>query len=252
MALLHVGASPVVYTDFPTHEHDCYEIILNVEGAGSAEIGGKEYPFSPGTIHVIPPHTPHRKQAEQGFRDLYLHTDTLRGAGMPPAPAPARPLLLSDDACRTMEHLLTVLLGRFPLYPEKDEICALLYDAVLRLIGDWSREEPTDPVVSAVIRRIAEGYSDPEFRVTQALEETGYSKDHLRRRFAQVTGTTPNKYLRRLRIRHASQLLRQNEALRLTVGEIALLCGFYDPAYFCRSFQTETGLSPTAYMNAGK
>ena len=55
MALLHVGSSPVVYTDYALHDHNCYEIIMNVEGTGIAEIAGREIPFSPGTIHVIPP-----------------------------------------------------------------------------------------------------------------------------------------------------------------------------------------------------
>ena len=48
MALLHVGASPTVFTDFPVHEHDCYEIILNVEGTGNARIGGGTTPFPRG------------------------------------------------------------------------------------------------------------------------------------------------------------------------------------------------------------
>ena len=252
MALLHVGASPAVYTDFPSHRHDCYEIILNVEGTGTARIGEREYPFSPGTIQVIPPGTPHRKWAEKGFRDLYLHTDTLRCSAAPGEADPDGPLLLADDASRTMEHLLSVLLGRFSLGMERDEISRILLDTVLRLIADWSRTEPADPVVGAVLRRIQEGYSDPEFRVTEALLETGYSKDHLRRRFQQTTGTTPNKYLKELRLRHARQLLDQNDTLHLSIGEISLLCGFYDPAYFCRSFQAETGMSPTAYMKTGK
>ena len=201
---------------------------------------------------MIPPQTPHRKTAEKGFRDLYLHTDSLRRPGASSGPVLTEPLLLTDDSCRTMEHLVLVLLGRFPQDTGRDEISELLFDTVLRLIADWSRTEPADPVVSAVLRCIQEGYSDPEFRVTDALLENGYSKDHLRRRFQQVTGTTPNKYLRSLRLRHAKQLLEQNAALRLSIGEIALLCGFYDPAYFCRSFLAETGLSPTAYMKTGK
>ena len=63
MPLLLVGASPVSFTDFASHSHDCYEVILNTEGTGTAVIGGAEYPFSPGTIHIIPPNTPHSKRS---------------------------------------------------------------------------------------------------------------------------------------------------------------------------------------------
>ena len=252
MALLYVGASPAVFTDCALHNHDCYEIILNVEGTGTAEIGGKEYPFTPGSIHVIPPHTPHRKQAEQGFRDLYLHTDTLQRGDTPQFAAPpmTEPLLLADDGCRTMEGLFSILLGRSQLNRGDDEITQVLFDVVLRLLAEWSQAEPSDPVVSSVIHTIATSYSDPEFEVTQALLATGYSKDHLRRRFTGVPGSTPNQYLRTVRMNHARQLLRQESTLHLSINEIALMCGFYDPSYFCRSFVKETGMTPTAYMRS--
>lgn len=70
MAPLLVGSSPSQLTDHELHSHDCYEIIVNTEGEGVAEIGGREYPFSPGSIHVIPPETPHRKTSPEGFRDI--------------------------------------------------------------------------------------------------------------------------------------------------------------------------------------
>ena len=60
--------------------------------------------------------------------------------------------------------------------------------------------------------------SDPEFQVTQALLATGYSKDHLRRRFVQVTGMTPGQYLRSLRIRKGKQLLDTLETFVLDAG----------------------------------
>ena len=250
MALLHVGSSPVVYTDYAMHDHNCYEIIMNVEGTGIAEIGGHEIPFSPGTIHVVPPHTPHRKHADLGFRDLYLHTDSLRRVGSAPQTpySLTEPLLLVDDGCHTMENLFTILLGRTLLHQGKDEITEDLFDVVLRLVAEWSQHEPADAVVSAVVHRITESYSDPEFSVTDALLETGYSKDHLRRRFCQVTGTTPNQYLRTVRMNHARQLLQQKNALQLSIGEISQMCGFYVSSYFCRSFLKETGLTPSAYL----
>ncbi len=252
MALLMVGASPALYTDYPTHNHDCYEIILNTEGEGEAQIGASTYPFCPGTIHVIPPHTPHRKRSEQGFRDLYVHTDCLSRAGLAGegAFAPEEPLVLTDDGAHTMEHLVSALLGRSLLRQDKDAITRELFELVLRLLEDWSHRKAEDPVISSVIHTIAASYSDPEFQVTQALLATGYSKDHLRRRFVQVTGMTPGQYLRSLRIRKGKQLLEQKVLLHLSVSEIAGLCGFYDPSYFCRVFEKEVGMAPSAYSRA--
>ena len=162
------------------------------------------------------------------------------------------PLLLADDGCRTMEGLFSILLGRSQLSGGDDEITETLFDVVLRLLTEWSQAQPSDPVVSSVIHTITTSYSDPEFEVTQALLATGYSKDHLRRRFTGATGSTPKQYLCAVRMNHARRLLRQESTLHLSINEIALMCGFYDPSYFCRSFVKATGMTPSAYMRASQ
>ena len=161
-----------------------------------------------------------------------MHTDCLSRTGLAGegAFAPKEPLILTDDGARTMEHLVSALLGRSLLRQDKDAISLELFELVLRLLEDWSHRKAEDPVISSVIHTIAASYSDPEFQVTQALLATGYSKDHLRRRFVQVTGMTPGQYLRSLRIRKGKQLLEQKALLHLSVSEIAGLCGFYDPS----------------------
>lgn len=140
-----------------------------------------------------------------------------------------------------------VLLGRSMLREERDEVTDSLFDIVLRLLAEFARSRAEDPIINGVIHTLAASYSDPEFQVTQALLDTGYSKDHLRRRFEAVTGRTPGQYLKALRMHHAKQMLREKERLNLSVGEIAQMCGFYDPSYFCRSFEKETGMTPSAY-----
>ena len=254
MALLAVGASPSRLKDVELHQHDCYEIIVNVEGEGIAEIGGKEYPFTPGSIHVTPPDMPHRKRAEGGFRDLYLNTDILQQSAIPGKRKSGirEPLFLSDDSSGTMQGLLGILLSRYLNQPEEDAMTETLYNAVLQMLEERIRFTPSNPVVSEVIRTITASYSDPDFQVTEALTATGYSKDYLRRCFHEATGMSPHTYLKEIRMRFARRLLERNDLLRLPVSEIALMCGFYDPAYFCRLFRAETGITPTAYQKKHK
>ena len=251
MALLLAGASQGVLTDCTMHVHDCYEIIMNVSGEGIAEIGGAEYPFSPGTIHVIPPNTPHKKTASEGFRDLFLHTDSLQPEDYSAKHffAPEQPLFLTDDACHTMEGLMSLLLERYLLNPEPDDVSKNLFQIVLQLVERWSHETPFDPVVGEIVYAITSSYNNPDFQVTDALIKTGYSKDHIRRRFHQATGMTPGEYLKSVRLSYAKRLLRQKKTLRLSMGEIALMSGFYDPSYFCRSFHKETGMTPSEYIH---
>ena len=246
MALLLVGASPNRLKDHELHSHDCYEIIVNTEGEGTAEIGGREYPFSPGSVHVIPPEMAHRKTSPGGFRDIYLRTDALNRTDTPRKKERTLtgPLILSDDSCHTMTNLLSILLSRYLIQKDMDAVTETMYNAVLQMIEESAALPPIHPVVSQVIQRITASYSDPDFQVTEALTATGYSKDHLRRCFQQATGMTPHEYLTDIRIRYAKRLLTQ----KMPVSEAALLCGYYDPDYFCRLFRAQTGMPPTAYQ----
>ena len=251
MSLLLVGASPGTLTECSLHSHDCYEVILNTEGEGLAEIGGREYPFSSGTIHIVPPGMLHRKRSDSGFRDLYFHTDTLRSADSTAGLAftPREPILLTDDASHTMEKLLPLLLERY-LNRGTDAVTEALYGVALRLIEEWTSAVSPDPVIRQLIHAITVSYSDPDFRVTEALLATGYSKDHIRRQFHRVTGMTPNEYLTDVRIQYAKRLLRQKDRLCLSIGEIAWMCGFYDAAYFCRLFRKTVGAAPSEYARS--
>lgn len=252
MALLLVGASPGSITECSMHRHACYELIMNTEGEGIAEIGGTEYPFTPGTIHIVPPNMPHRKRSSGGFRDLYFHTDTLQPEPVSAknAFAPQKPISLADDVCHTMEKILSVLLERYLLHQRTDEITEALYGVALQLIEEWTRDTAPDHVIRQLIHTITVSYSDPDFHVTEALTATGYSKDHIRRQFHQFTGMTPNEYLTDIRIQYAKRLLRQKNKLRLPVSEIAWMCGFYDAAYFCRLFRKHVGVSPSEYSTS--
>lgn len=246
MALLLVGASPNRLVDHQLHTHDCYEIIVNTEGEGTAEIGGQAYPFSPGSVHVIPPGMPHRKTAPGGFRDLYLRTDTLQRTDAPlkKPQTLTEPLILSDDSCHTMTNLLAILLSRYLIQKETDTVTETMVNAVLQMIEARRALPPVHPVVSRVIQTITASYSDPDFQVTDALKATGYSKDYLRRCFQQATGMTPHEYLTDIRIRYAKRLLSQ----KMPVSEAAIFSGYYDPDYFCRLFRAKTGMTPTAYQ----
>ena len=118
MALLDVGISSKVLKLSADHMHPCYEIILNLEGEGITIAGESRMPFYPGSIEIIPRNTPHNKQSQEGFRDVYIKTDVLPDAvikafeqGIP---------TFDDDYNQTMTGLMKMMLCRYLVNNKND------------------------------------------------------------------------------------------------------------------------------------
>ncbi len=67
--------------------------------------------------------------------------------------------------------------------------------------------------------------------------------------FRRQTGTSPIRYLTRVRLRHACKLLNHSA---MQVAEIAYTVGYRDEFYFSRHFSRNIGLSPSAYRTLRK
>lgn len=74
--------------------------------------------------------------------------------------------------------------------------------------------------------------------------QLGQSESHLRMRFRQMTGTSLGHHLRDLRLRRASELLRDH---RLSVSEVGEQSGFDSVYSFSRAFKNFWKISPMEY-----
>ena len=245
MSLYTINTSPFFYEYYGNHTHECYELILNLEGEGTLTVGDSEFHFFPGSIHIIPPNTPHIKRSDDKFRDIYFLTDTL--CASPSARDISEPIAFCDDSEKTLEKLMYMMLYRYRLGNKNDVILESMYDLALKIIEDASLKQSNDSVVEALEQRLTHSFGDPELSLSDLLDETGYSKDHIRRRFILKTGVTPGQYLTSLRITHAKKLLRKQKELGLHIGDVGVLCGYYDARYFSRIFKLQTGMTPMEY-----
>lgn len=66
------------------------------------------------------------------------------------------------------------------------------------------------------------------------------------RKVRGVTGYSPNKYLRIIRLKKAAELLREGT---LSVSEVCYKVGMNDPYYFSQCFKQQFGMSPSAYLH---
>ncbi|HTI07243.1 MAG TPA: AraC family transcriptional regulator [Puia sp.] len=67
------------------------------------------------------------------------------------------------------------------------------------------------------------------------------STPQLVRQFRAVFQTTPHQYLTRIRLAHATGLLKHSAA---PIHEITWRCGFENTSAFCRAFKAEYGVAP--------
>ncbi len=95
------------------------------------------------------------------------------------------------------------------------------------------------------IREIVEtNLDDARFDLPQLSRQAAMSSSQLHRKLVALTGLSPNRFIRRVRLSKAKILLLESEE---SVNAIAYDTGFTDPDYFSRLFKQETGLTPTAF-----
>ncbi|WP_256719501.1 AraC family transcriptional regulator [Paenibacillus odorifer] len=97
--------------------------------------------------------------------------------------------------------------------------------------------------VHALLDYIHEHYTD-KITGSGIAQEFDCNYDYLNRVFTKLTGQSIMRYVNRVRINHAKELI---EATHLPFGEIGYLTGLDDPYYFSKVFKKYTGATPSQY-----
>lgn len=95
-----------------------------------------------------------------------------------------------------------------------------------------------------------EAHASQDVDLAAQAKHAGLSLYHYLRSFTAVLGVTPHQFLVRRRLRHAAQLLADDDARSIT--DIALDVGFADLSNFVRSFHRAAGVSPRQYRQAAR
>jgi AraC-like DNA-binding protein len=131
-----------------------------------------------------------------------------------------------------------------------DRLLDLLLIAVLRAwfaradakAPGWYRAH-SDPVVGRALRLLQ---NDPAraWTVASLASETGASRAALARRFNELVGEPPMRFLTGWRLALAADLLREPDA---TIGSVAAQVGYGSSFALSTAFKRERGISPQEY-----
>lgn len=86
--------------------------------------------------------------------------------------------------------------------------------------------------------------TDTNFNVEMLSTMVGLSRVHLYKKLMALTGRPPVEFIRLIRLKKATDLLKNSE---LNISEIAYDTGFNDPRYFTKLFKREFGISPSQF-----
>lgn len=91
-----------------------------------------------------------------------------------------------------------------------------------------------------------ENLNNPLFNLDYLSEQLGISKRKLNRVTRTLIGLTPNRYVRKVRMEVARQLLETQQVN--TVKEAVQRVGLRDPEHFSKEFKKEYGKNPSDYL----
>jgi AraC-like DNA-binding protein len=269
---------------FPHHWHECYELILVLDGKVDVVIDGYALEafrndivsINPGQMHGFP-------NSENGTRlrffqfetgvfskdvgvvpgeALFFRKPVLRGDGYPKQDEP-------DEALYTQVYRLLAAL--FTEYREQKTGYRLAIKAILYQIAlVYLRNSPPEtngplkiplPVVKRhtswvteqrmerVYQLIFKNFDHIDLDLDKAAEAAALSPSYFARLFKEQIGRSFYDYLTTVRVSHAKEFLLTTD---LPLCLIADKCGFASQSTFHRVFKAETSCTPAVYRKSVK
>lgn len=96
----------------------------------------------------------------------------------------------------------------------------------------------------AIAKQLMLANLDAGISVAEIAEACALSRSHFTRKFKESTLLSPHVWLRQQRVDKAMELLRDSP---LSLTQVAMECGFFDQAHFCRVFARSQGMTPLAF-----
>ncbi|MFK7995817.1 MAG: AraC family transcriptional regulator [Granulosicoccus sp.] len=254
------------------HYHDDYELHLIVASTGKVFVGDHVGRFSPGHLVLTGPRLPHNwiSQTEPGevieLRDLVIQfrMDLIpRMADMAPELTSILPLLdrarhgvefLSVDTQWAKSMFQSVrdaegprrisLLIDFLNYLSDEHDYALLSTLAIRSRADQASQDK----IEEVTQYISENFSR-EITLGEMAKRVGMNDSAFSRFFAKATGNSFNRFVNRVRISKACELLSDTE---IPITEICYQAGFNNIANFNRRFRELKENTPREYRRQSR
>lgn len=223
-----------------------YHIFYVEKGDGVLETSDRCYDMKEGTAIFMRKEVPMGYYGNGGvFKTAWV---TFVGRGVENIIEYVKP---RDFEFLKSEHIYSMIVNACKLAEigaGEDILSKCAYDILLTFFNELN----TSKKPSALL--LAKKYIDKNYAMDISVPDishsAGISESFLFRLFRENEHMTPNEYLRTVRMRHAEQKLLSDPTSK--ISEVAASCGFLDPAYFCKVFKENTGMTPKSYQSKFK
>ncbi|MEI6714416.1 MAG: AraC family transcriptional regulator [Verrucomicrobiota bacterium] len=233
--------------DFPYY---CVELIA--EGEGEAILNGTKQPLYPGVVFSYGPRVPHtiRTSPEKPMLKYYIDftgptaLELLKANGL--ALGTSIHVTPMEEIVDIFESLQRDASSEHPI---AGEICLTLLRLLLLKLQERAipaaASEPRALATYRRARQLLEQNALVWHSADEAASRCGMTPEYLSRLFKKYAHTTPYRFLMRLKMSRAAELLLD---ANLKVREVSEELGFSDPFHFSRAFKRLYGASPEQFV----
>jgi AraC family transcriptional regulator len=237
------------HTKMAPHQHDEASMNIVVAGGFLERIGKDERTYTRGTAAFCPAATTHSQVfGTTGVGQIIFKPDDSWLDYLTDCRANL------DEAPHTCSTTFRDLGDKLLQELRQDDACSALAceGIMLEIVAAFGRRKTAAAAKSKppgwlrAAREFMHEHAFASLTVAQIAAAAGRHEIHLAREFRRFFGIPVGAYLRQLRTEQAERLLLRPQ---LSIGEIALSCGFASHSHFCREFKAHFGVTPSEYRS---
>ncbi|MBO5883853.1 MAG: helix-turn-helix transcriptional regulator [Clostridia bacterium] len=255
---LMVNCAGSFNTDFPFTTNNPsgrldYYLMCMVSGVLSVSCYGDTVSISAGDVIIIPPNTPYKytNASSEHMSYLWVHftgshaEKVLEAYGFKYFPE----VFTTSDVNSLSLKFKTI----FDAYSKKDgfrdaELSALFDLLLISITRSCASPESLSNELVRSVRIIKTSYNT-DIKIPDLAKAEHLSVSRYNFLFKKQFGISPTKYILRLRMNCARDLLDSTD---LSVKQIGLVSGYNDSHFFSKTFKSFTGMSPSEYRERHK
>lgn len=238
------------------HVHNHFEFLMVTSGSLDLGIGQKLYHMEKGDFAMVFPDLVHyyRVPQERGRRrSVYILADpNFAGSQFPlyAKQCPADPVIPADRVHPDIPYAVRQLVREKDLEGLDDVRYAYSLLILARAMPEYQMIDQSEigsaEMVYQTVKYMATHFNE-NISLTDAASALGISRYALSRIISQELHTNFNRYLNKLRIDHAVNLLLYTDQ---SITEICFRCGFESQRTFNRAFKEYKGMTPREYRRS--